>query len=307
MAHWKRVFAALTAWLVLAAGSDAQQLKVIGYNVESGGAKPEVVKVRIEEADGIDLWGLSEVQNDAAAATFQTAAEVGEMGSPMFKRIVGTTGGADRLVILYNETRLEKLSHEELHGINPGGSFRSPLVARFRIRDGKQELLFMVNHLARGNASARHKQAQLLNQWAKAQTLPLVAVGDWNFDWGVIDGDVHHDKGYDNLIANDVFRWVRPPILVKTQDSGHNSVLDFVFVVGAAKSWLGSSEIIVKQGDFPNNAETSDHRPVMATFQVGAVTPLPPVVTRAAILERIHLLEAELAKLKQLVQQLPPD
>ncbi|MCI0641731.1 MAG: hypothetical protein L0Y72_23350 [Gemmataceae bacterium] len=306
MAHWKHVFAALTAWLVLAASSDAQQLKVIGYNVESGGAKPDVVKVRIEEADGIDLWGLSEVQNDAAAAIFQAAAGVGETGSPVFKRIVGTTGGADRLAILFNETRLEKLSHEELHGINPGGNFRSPLVARFRIRDSKQELLFMVNHLARGNASARHKQAELLNLWAKSQTLPLVAVGDWNFDWGVVDGDVNRDKGYDLLIANDVFRWVRPPNLVKTQDSAHNSVLDFVFVVGAAKSWLGSSEIIVKQGDFPDNADTSDHRPVLGTFQIGAAIPAPPVVTRAAILERIQLLEAELAKLKQLVQQLPP-
>jgi endonuclease/exonuclease/phosphatase family metal-dependent hydrolase len=311
--HKVKVLTVLAAWvgIVASVGHAQETLKVIGYNVESGGSSPAVVKLRFEETDGIDLWGLCEVQNDAAAAVFETAAAVGEAGNPTFKRIVGSTGGADRLAIVYNETRLEKVAHEELHGVNVGGNHRSPLVARFRLRSTKQEFLFMVNHLARGNATLRHNQAKLLNQWAKTQQLPVVATGDYNFDFGVVDGDVHHDKGLDNIIENDVFRWVRPPTLVKTQDSNFNSVLDFVFVVGPAKSWLGSSEIIVKAGDFPDDADTSDHRPLLATFQIPAVGPVAPMappsaaVTRAMILQRITALEAELSKLKALVQQLP--
>src|SRR5688572_22456014 len=81
MSRWQpaRLLAGIALGLALATGSaGAQQLKVIGYNVESGGAKPNFVKLRIEEADGVDLWGLSELQNDADAAIFEAAAAVGE-------------------------------------------------------------------------------------------------------------------------------------------------------------------------------------------------------------------------------------
>ena len=67
----------------------------------------------------------------------------------------------------------------------------------------------------------------IFNDWASRQQLPVIAVGDYNFDWSVIDGDTNHDEGYDKLTANSVFEWVRPAILLKTNDSNFNSVFPF--------------------------------------------------------------------------------
>jgi hypothetical protein len=43
--------------------------------------------------------------------------------------------------------------------------------------------------------SADHEQARLLNAWARQQTLPAIAVGAFNIDWAVINGDTVHDFG----------------------------------------------------------------------------------------------------------------
>ena len=39
----------------------AQTLRVVGFNVESGGARPDVVDDLIAGAQDVDLWGFSEV------------------------------------------------------------------------------------------------------------------------------------------------------------------------------------------------------------------------------------------------------
>jgi hypothetical protein len=49
-------------------------------------------------------------------------------------------------------------------------------------------------------------------------------------------------------------------------------VLDFVFVTGPAKGWLASSEIVVVNGDFPDDETTSDHRPIVATLSISDLT-----------------------------------
>jgi hypothetical protein len=48
----------------------AQALRVVGFNVESGGARPEVVDDLIAGAQGVDLWGFSEVQDQSWATAF---------------------------------------------------------------------------------------------------------------------------------------------------------------------------------------------------------------------------------------------
>ena len=97
-------------------------------------------------------------------------------------------------------------------------------------------------------------------------TSPRIACGDYNYDWQVKGGDFDHDRGYDLLVANSVISWVRPEKLVRTQDSHYNSVLDFVFC--SYSLWRGESEIIVREGDFPDDRNTSDHRPVAAKFSI---------------------------------------
>lgn len=41
--------------------SSAQELTVIGWNVESGGAQTPSIVAWIEEIDDCDIWGFSEV------------------------------------------------------------------------------------------------------------------------------------------------------------------------------------------------------------------------------------------------------
>jgi len=283
--------------------SQAETLRVVGFNVESGGADPNVVDDLIARLQDIDIWGFSEVQNASWAQLFEVAAEDGEGAD--FVQVLGTTGGGDRLLIVYDADRFELVQQFELHDINPQGRVRAPLVAHLKITATGQEFFFMVNHLFRTNNAARHEQARLLNAWARHQTLPVIAVGDYNYDWDVSQGETRHDQGFDEMTRDEVFVWVRPPALVATQCSRQfNSVLDFIFAAHAAKTWQGSSEILERQPDYcPDSNATSDHRPVLATFMLSE--PSPQSGNRAAILERIERIESELRELKTLIEQLP--
>ncbi len=314
----------LLCWSSVALSQDLPKatFTVIGWNVESGGANPNVIADQIGDFQNCDLWGLSEVANPRDAAKFAATAGLGEDRDKdgqddTFEVIVGTTGGGDRLAIIYNTARLDLIDKEELHHINANGTHRAPLVARFKGKDVPQEFLFMVNHLARGNNSARHAQASLLNTWATQQTIPVIAVGDYNFDYKVVDGHLpgNRDRGFDNMTANGVFTWIEPTFLVKTQASPRfNTVLDFVFVSQPAFGWTASSVILVTPGDFPDTNQTSDHRPVLATFELvaepssttEALTPSADDLKRQ-LLGRIESLEAELQELKRLIQSLSPN
>jgi hypothetical protein len=290
------LFAFLIA-LGLAGPAVSQDLRVASFNVESGGAVPEVVDDLIAATNGVDIWGFSEVQNEAWATLFETAAEDGE--SANFERILGTTGAADRLVIVYDADRLELRDSFELDDINVGGRVRAPLVARFRIAGSTTEFLFMVNHLYRSRAARRHEQSQLLNAWARAQTLPIIALGDYNYDWSVPYGDTDHDAGYDLLTADGVFVWVRPATLIRTHCSHHNSVLDFVFVAGEARLWDGTAEILPADPSYcPDDNTTSDHRMVLAAFDLSGGNG----GLRAQLLQRVTAIETELEELRRMVE-----
>jgi hypothetical protein len=320
--------ATLVAIVFATATANAQyELSVLGWNSESGGADPDTVAARIAAFDGVDLWGLCEVQEDWEA-TFVAAAGVGEDAA--FAGILGTTGGADRLLVIYDPARLTLLDHEELNEINPGNRVRSPLVARFRFEAADQEFLFVVNHLYRTRDDARLEQSRLLREWAGTADVPIIAVGDYNYDWRVDGGETDHDAGYDELVAGGTFVWVRPQILIPTQYSTSYApaVLDFVFLAGgrggtagigeaagtggatvttaAGAVVTGTSAIVFVSGDFPDTADTPDHRPIRADFVFGAG---PAVVvapaTREALLLRIDQLAAALAELRAIVEALP--
>jgi endonuclease/exonuclease/phosphatase family metal-dependent hydrolase len=286
-----------------AAGAQDRRVTIVSWNVESGGADTAAIAARMRTFEGVDVWGLSEVQNDAWATQFARAAADGEGAS--FARVLGTTGNTDRLAIVYNTGRLALVRSFELPEINVSGTVRAPLVAHLRETATGDEFLFMVNHLYRSDSAGRHQQAQLLNAWARTQTLPVIAVGDYNFDWRVQGGDQSHDRGYDLMIADSAFTWVRPTQIVRSQcDAGFDSVLDFVFVNPAARAWTGSAEILVAPGDCGNAARNPDHRPVRAVFTRGAPAPTT-VATKAELLQRLTALEAEMRRLREAVERLP--
>ncbi len=247
----------------------SSQLTVVGFNVESGDANPDfIAKTYIQPLKTGEIWGFSEVQNQSWLETFEQAVEKGIHAD--VKSILGTTGRQDKLAIVYNSDRLEKINQFELGSINVGGNVRAPLVAHFRLKSNQQEFLFMVNHLYRSRKDLRHEQARLLNRWAKKQTLPIIAVGDYNFDWDVEKGEKKHDKGYDLLTEKEVFRWVKPEMILKTHCSTkYNSVLDFIFVSGAAKNWNASAKILYPEASYcPDTDQKSDHRPVLSSFDI---------------------------------------
>lgn len=281
------------------ARAGAEPLSVVGFNLQSGESRIATLAAQVAAIDDVDIWGFSEAES-AWAYQLRDAAADGESARYWFIR--GTTGDTDRLMIVFDKDRLEEVRHYELHHVNIQRKVRAPLVAHLRLRSTSQEFLFLVNHLYRGSANGRHTQARLLNEWAAKQTLPIIAVGDYNFDWDLSRGDTSHDRGFDLMTANDTFVWVRPSNRIVTHcHPKFRSILDFIFVAGAAKQWPATSTILFPQASYcPDTAATSDHRPVRATFELAAAPP-PTAAIEAAkpptleqLLERIERIESHL-------------
>ena len=243
----KRILTCVLLFVLAYPLAAQETLSVICWNLESGDADVNVIADRIEAAQGVDIWGFSEVAGARDVAALEAAAEDGENAD--YQSILGSTGGNDRLLIIYDADRLSLLQQEELDEVNIGGNVRAPLVALFQDIETGQEFFFIVNHLYRSRRDRRHQQSRLLNEWAGEQELPVIATGDYNYDWQVEGGDDDHDDGFDLLTAADIFTWVRPAVLRRTQCSAtqngcrFNSVLDFVFVANQPDSWQSSSEI----------------------------------------------------------------
>ena len=127
------------------------------------------------------------------------------------------------------------------------------------------------------DAELRTEQARGLAQWAADVRLPVIAIGDFNMDY-----DFHAQQGneaFQVFLAAPVLKWVKPAKLVDTnwadrdrngQDDYPDSLLDFAWVAGPAKEWTAEAVVVVREGDFPDDAKTSDHRPMTLR-----VTPTP--------------------------------
>jgi hypothetical protein len=292
-------------------------LRVAGWNMESHESDDAPLREQLAAKQGVDVWGLSEVRDADALAAFELGAEQGENAD--FEALLGTTGGGDKLAVIFDTTVVELVGLEELTELQEGiSNHRAALVAHFRGRSTGQEFLFLVNHLARGDRALRRRQAAFLNDWAEAQTLPVIAVGDYNFDYHVAFGDGgERDPAFDAMVEDGAFIWVRPETLVKTQASdSFQTVLDFVFVANPIPAWTGESVILARAGDepappgdFDDSDQATDHRPVDATFSM--VMPqddedeqpdAEDVLARDEILERLDAIEAEIGALRELVR-----
>lgn len=285
----------LCALLPVAAA--AQPLDVVGWNTESGDADPLVIAETLRAVEGVEVWGLSEV---LPSWEVQLRAAAGEASGRDYESVLGTTGGGDRLMVLFDAERFDELGHFELHDINFERRVRSPLVVELLDRESGVSFLFMVNHLYRSQANRRLEQSRQLREWAAIERRPVIAVGDYNYDWHFRNGEADHDPGYDELVAGDTLTWVRPDVLVPTQCSRFDSVLDFVFAGGVARSWRSESRILEDVSAFcPDDNSHSDHLPVLATFDVST----GGMALRDAALDQIVHIEDELRTLRELVEQ----
>lgn len=247
-------------------------LRLVAWNVESGGNDPNVIaKQLVSDLARYDIYGLTEVDPGNTRLYLKSL----QTRSNRYRSIVTVTGGSDRMLLVYDLGRFDKLEHAELEahdGVRMNDvnfRHRSPLMARFKDKTTDVEFIVVLNHLARGNAELRQEQAKALRLWAAAQNVPVLAIGDYNFDYDFLTGK--GNKAFDEFLSDGTWQWVKPEKLVDTNwsdrdedgvDDYPDSCLDFMFVAGKAKEWQPESRVIVRDGDFPDDETTSDHRPV---------------------------------------------
>jgi len=253
----------LSLFLLLQLPPPPGALRLVFQNLESGGASIHHLTRFVAAEQGCHLWGFAEVLDGTWAEMLEKAAEEGEEAN--FSALLGKTGHEDRLLILYSEKRLELLKLRELHHINPGRRVRSPLLALFRDRTNGTVFYFMVNHLYRKDAQARAEQARQLNEWAARAEYPMVAVGDYNFDWEVLEGESNHDPAFDHMVRQQIFRWIRPnPLRPSHTHRRYATILDFLFLSQAGHDWQACCEIVEGVAASPKDKQASDHAPLRA-------------------------------------------
>jgi endonuclease/exonuclease/phosphatase family metal-dependent hydrolase len=254
----------------------ADPLKVITYNLESNSLKktnPRLVAQDLQLIPPADIWGLTEVGNENDARIFHNAIS---QGKSHYGSILGKTGAGDRLQITFNTQRLKLINNQEIPNI---GGTRAPLVAQFEFIPNQQEFLFVVNHFNRSDTDKRELQAENFRQWARSQQLPIIAVGDYNFDFSL--STQKGNQAYNIFTVDDTFTWLKPSCLTTntcpstgTQcNSRYDGILDFIFLGNQAQQWQGSSEILfIDQPVCQKNPRGyADHYPVAGEIHVSAV------------------------------------
>jgi hypothetical protein len=235
--------------------SDAQEIRVLSWNVESDGNNPTTIASELKSFDGYDIVGLCEVKRGEVAAYVEAIAE-DEEGA--FEHVFTDTGCADRLVLAWNAGRFEHLRTAFLDDLAEGCN-RDPIAVKLREKPDGPPFWVMMNHLNRGTASTRNNQSNGVREWLIDQEIPAYAVGDYNFDFDVEDGG--GNTAYEIMFGGNEVFWVRPPTLVRTEDS-HNSVLDFAISNDPGLAWSPTSTIIVRDDDFTDPLNKADHRPI---------------------------------------------
>jgi len=252
--------------LIIFAGNNCEyNISVGSFNIESNQSDIKVITKQILENPNIKIWGIVESNNKSLNEILKSLRKISD-----FKAIAGTTGGTNgKMQIFYDSSRFEPIYQTELHYVNYKNRVRSPLVVKFLDLKSRAEFYLMVNHLYRSNNFYRHKQAELLNLWGKdvgvKENLPIIALGDYNFDMYYRDIN-KRDKGFDNLVQDAVFHWIRPNILYPTQCSKHKSILDFFFIsANNPANFQLNSEVLYRYDQYCSyRGYYSDHRPIVA-------------------------------------------
>jgi endonuclease/exonuclease/phosphatase family metal-dependent hydrolase len=298
----------------LASQSDltASEIKILSWNVESNRGNsqtsdPEVIASQLNELQQTrgpyDLIGLTEV----AESSRQIYRDAITVNGITYVDFMSESGLSDRTMMLIRKDRFKIQANNateltrtdatpEGEILFPGNGSRRPLFVRVNdTHNNNVEFCFMVNHLERGNEKTRTLQARGLREWARRQTIPIIAVGDYNFDFDFAqltgnpamaifmrrDGD-REGRGYfvwkwivpDRVVevqgTNDANRQLKSTILFSDTnwdgrqgvDVFRDSILDFIFLAQGARDWKAESHVIIRADDFPDNSSTSDHRPI---------------------------------------------
>jgi hypothetical protein len=254
------------------------ELAILAWNIESGCADNQVILAQMKELAKTQFHGTVDII--ALSETPPNTEDLWKSVLPGGVAVMGTTGDSDRLCIVFNGERFEQvrvieLAKFEKFTLNPGNQ-RSPLIVHLKDKATGDEFMVLNNHLARGNADQRKTQALGLSAWAREQNLPMIAVGDYNFDYDFPTKS--GNEAFRAFLADGVWKWNEPKELIDSnwadrdkdgKDDFPDSLLDMVFTAGPAKEWTVTAEIIVREGDFPDDEKTSDHRPSKVLVKAG--------------------------------------
>ena len=267
----------LIVWCV-ATVACADSTSFISWNVESGGADPAIIARQLADLPKADAYLLQEV---APGDIGRYAAAIRRAHGNSYKYYLSSLGGADRLAMIVDESKFQIRSFSELfsfgdHVLNDW-RHRSPLVAHLKRRSDGAEFLLVTVHLARGNAKLREDQAAGLREWAASEELPVVLVGDCNFDYDFGAGE--GNQAYDAFLEENVWQIVEPAAWMDTnwsdddgdgRDDYPGSCLDFAAVSTNGEQLQATCRVIKRAGDFPDTKATSDHRPVLVSGRSAA-------------------------------------
>lgn len=246
-----------------------KRLLLLGWNVESGGNSAAAIAKQLADFEGYDLIGLCEVRLQNAERYKDAVAEgEGAHGKlSTFDYRISESGGADRQMIIWDTERLILVSNAVEETSMQYGNYRAPFWVRFWFKDTEEEFIFMMNHLARGNANIRQSQAEDLDQWVQSQNIPVIAMGDYNFDYNIDEGT--GNDAMNIFLSPGNFKWIRPIQIEKTNlHPKYNGVLDFLFVAQQPDNWTVTSGILSANFKYPDDDNTSDHRPISGTVYI---------------------------------------
>lgn len=289
---------------VLGSGiAGAEPFRLLAWNVESNrpGAppvsEPAVIAGRLESLSRSPTTraGIVVLSEVAPKTVFAFRDAYARGAGIEAEAVLSASGGfrdADSLLVLVDKGRFRVDESLEIHRYrghagnmlvaDEGDDLgtlraRSPLAMRLTDLHGGGTFWLVAVHLARGEADLRVEQARMLCQWAADRSEPVVLAGDCNFDF-----DFHSRRGNEAWAVveqSGIWEWLEPDPLVDTnwaddrtapagqrRDRYPDSILDFIFVANGARAWRGDSDVIVVEGDFPDDDSTSDHRPLIATF-----------------------------------------
>ena len=97
----------------------------------------------------------------------------------------------------------------------------------------------------------------------------MINIGDFNMDYSFVTRS--GNDAFPEMLRDNVWQWVRPTEFIDTnwsdpdgdgRDNYPDSMLDFAFVAGRAKDWNPVCQVVKRDGDFPDDDATSDHRPI---------------------------------------------
>lgn len=278
-------FYLIAALILLSFASQAAPVKIATYNTESDDdTNWSNVAADIGKITGVDIWGLQEVEGQAALNEYlQTA------GAGTWKAVISKSGNAtrpdrrsDQLAIMYRTDIFRLLGEGEYYAIRstPGtgkyGRASSGLRALLYIKlldkqTGKEFYVSNVHLKCCGNGIAtREHQAMLMKDWIDRADAPVILLGDFNIPVAPSEAQGPTNSPAFDIINADLV-WSYPNNPIKTQCSPrYNSMLDLFFYSPQVQGWGPQSQIMLTTPAYCA-AEANggaDHRPVVLTVNV---------------------------------------